>query len=547
MTLPNVTSFLDLEDQIKNLFRDQQLFTTHSIKYKDDEGDWVTMSSDLELKEATRLIDNKRLIQLSIEPKNAAVQQVSDALHQLQKDPQLLQSLIQSLSNSRISSPSTPPSYSSSSTDYSLVSPPQQPFPFKSSTSQLDSNANLNNSSAQQQKDFAPVVLPQSQSNELASQVWCDGCGVKLLHQSYKCTECPDYDLCDICYPKRAVSKVHHHDNFYHRGLDWGKVVETKPQGTVSVQPTVTSPQAPQQQVQPVASPFQPEHKNEDQMNITPSVVPPVQNTVSSPYQPSTFSPPQIQQQQPTPTIQPNATVFNSPEPKNTFRHSARCDSCMKQIIGIRHKCQGCDDYDLCDNCYPIRTHNNSHQFETIIGREESSPAPNVALFQSPIAAPPSELSIYGTLPSVDSLSNYSRFTNYSQLPLASSPGTNSGPISSNLPVSSDATSEAVLYGTLPPLKNESNSGSAPSVNQGTPESARTSVHGDTNVPQQVEFKQIGNPSSPSPSPIGLDRKTIEDGLKQLHDMGFHDKSQNLRALVSSNGNVVAAITSLLN
>lgn len=34
------------------------------------------------------------------------------------------------------------------------------------------------------------------------------------------------------------------------------------------------------------------------------------------------------------------------------FRHPAKCDDCNKDIIGVRHKCNDCPDYDLCDTCF---------------------------------------------------------------------------------------------------------------------------------------------------------------------------------------------------
>ena len=36
-------------------------------------------------------------------------------------------------------------------------------------------------------------------------------------------------------------------------------------------------------------------------------------------------------------------------------RHQALCNRCKRQIVGIRHKCLSCADFDLCDSCFKMR------------------------------------------------------------------------------------------------------------------------------------------------------------------------------------------------
>jgi len=43
--------------------------------------------------------------------------------------------------------------------------------------------------------------------------------------------------------------------------------------------------------------------------------------------------------------------------------HSAKCDECKEQIIGIRYKCDFCPDYDLCSACYEKNPHPIEHTF----------------------------------------------------------------------------------------------------------------------------------------------------------------------------------------
>jgi len=45
--------------------------------------------------------------------------------------------------------------------------------------------------------------------------------------------------------------------------------------------------------------------------------------------------------------------------------HQALCNRCKRQIVGTRHKCKSCADFDLCDACFPMRImwHDEEHDF----------------------------------------------------------------------------------------------------------------------------------------------------------------------------------------
>ncbi|KAF9287969.1 hypothetical protein BGZ68_000991 [Mortierella alpina] len=45
-------------------------------------------------------------------------------------------------------------------------------------------------------------------------------------------------------------------------------------------------------------------------------------------------------------------------------RHRASCDVCLTPIVGVRHKCFQCPDYDLCQGCLPLaEVHHKGHTF----------------------------------------------------------------------------------------------------------------------------------------------------------------------------------------
>ncbi|KAI8360527.1 hypothetical protein B0O80DRAFT_439487 [Mortierella sp. GBAus27b] len=60
-----------------------------------------------------------------------------------------------------------------------------------------------------------------------------------------------------------------------------------------------------------------------------------------------------------------NADQSNSvPQNARAAVHHASCDLCSKSIVGVRHKCFQCPDYDLCQGCLPLaKTRHNHHTF----------------------------------------------------------------------------------------------------------------------------------------------------------------------------------------
>lgn len=84
------------------------------------------------------------------------------------------------------------------------------------------------------------------------------------------------------------------------------------------------------------------------------------------------FSHPESAEDAPAAATGGNAPTGQAPQPmavdgaeKPPTVHNALCDTCKDQIVGTRHKCKSCKDYDLCDACYEKRliNHDPDHEF----------------------------------------------------------------------------------------------------------------------------------------------------------------------------------------
>ncbi|OSD06218.1 hypothetical protein PYCCODRAFT_1475052 [Trametes coccinea BRFM310] len=149
--------------------------------------------------------------------------------------------------------------------------------------------------------DFCVVKDKRQRTKLVHKGIHCDGCEMKnITGVRYKCLQCDDYDLCDVCISdpvKRQMHDVSH--PFF-----------------------------------PIVSPGQKEAYKQARSRVLPV-------------------------QPPAPVIPPRPAVEH---------RNVHCDECRQSpIVGVRHKCLDCDDYDLCTSCIsdPIRRsrHDASHAF----------------------------------------------------------------------------------------------------------------------------------------------------------------------------------------
>lgn len=168
---------------------------------------------------------------------------------------------------------------------------------------------------------FLPILSGNDYKQMTHMGITCDGCNKRRFPGvRFKCLECDDFDYCSSCICKSRAYEVHdptHHffpisrpgsiDAYYRarQRLVDARLSETQAQST--------SASPPREPMSPIRVPT-------------------------------------------------GQTSGDLPVHRNVF-----CDNCHDQVVGIRHKCLDCPDYDLCSSCIAqpglLATHGPRHQF----------------------------------------------------------------------------------------------------------------------------------------------------------------------------------------
>ncbi|CAG7854061.1 SubName: Full=Uncharacterized protein {ECO:0000313/EMBL:CCA69588.1} [Serendipita indica DSM 11827] len=147
-----------------------------------------------------------------------------------------------------------------------------------------------------------PASSTSNNEDGLHPNIWCDRCGEHVRGMRYKCKQCPDYDLCHRCTTKHDAAAIHSAAFDHH--------FSTIPPPPVSASTRRGCGR-----------------RFAHRANTTP--------------------------------VPSRCTR----EPSPVKHTSVTCDGCsMNPIIGVRHKCLDCPDFDFCDTCMvdKVNEHNAS-------------------------------------------------------------------------------------------------------------------------------------------------------------------------------------------
>ncbi|CCO29832.1 putative protein C6orf106 homolog [Rhizoctonia solani AG-1 IB] len=182
----------------------------------------------------------------------------------------------------------------------------------------------------------------------------CDSCQKIINGNRHKCMNCPDYDLCDACYtsgfPAFDHSPVH---RFMH--IEHPIRVITAPAMTVSNTIALTGGCTHE------GSRYK--CQNCEDADLCTACL---GNVERATIQHAAWH---AEQRMDAPVrfvpydkdVKPE-TPKSSPHPLAV--HAAECDACDETIVGVRHKCVVCHDFDLCDACYKVNAEPMDHKSE---------------------------------------------------------------------------------------------------------------------------------------------------------------------------------------
>jgi hypothetical protein len=447
-------TFEELRNKLAKLFsedaiKDSKLTT---IKYADEDGDWIDMSSDEELTDALKWIRTyQQVIRIQITFKS-----VPDKASKPVSSPSPSEQ--EQKNESRPNSSPSVDIFEEMKKQFLEMSEQFKPFTTQivhelNSEQPVESLLSLfekfftvpkEESTTEEEKyedvsEGKPVEnQPKTEEKEEKKDekpvhfAICDSCKVRIRGIRHKCKECRDYDLCESCIVNKE--EVHPSHDFQ----------------------AIEKPVAP---VSPIC-PF----------------------------------------------------IQRETDPSKAI-HWATCDQCQKRIIGLRFKCDSCDDYDLCGECFQVQEEvHPDHEF-TIIEKPEY---PFRCARRAVVASAP----VVDESPVVDVQVEEKAVLGESvpEFVIVPSPETTE-PVAQTSEVAEEAQESDIV-------DEESSSSDEESSDE--------------------EEEPMINFVSDSQIQPGMTRETLQSSLKQLMDMGFNDREKNIHLIIKNQGDVVATIMDLL-
>lgn len=313
ITTAEAPTFAYLGEVLSQLFPGYP--TGFTLKYLDDDEDMVTISSDLELKEATNMpsTQSSKVLRLFVFPKLS-----QDTASQSNSQP-----------NKQTPSPTQPASSSSSSSSSS--SP--QTFPAMDPTAMFNNLQPLINQFLANPQllallpQFLPLIQQFTQFTNSAVNT-----GTSNSNNNAKAP-----------FPELANELTNLFRNFG---------INTQPSAN-SASPSSSSPSP---SPAPNSFAFNPNNLAQLSQQIQQLVQQGLANSgipTQFPFFP--FAP------APTPNTTPSSSASNKTSDEESFHAGVICDGCQGSISGVRYKCSVCPDYDLCSSCEAKNLHDSSH------------------------------------------------------------------------------------------------------------------------------------------------------------------------------------------
>jgi len=187
VTIEKAVTLVELTDLARSLFRDN-LPPSILLKYKDDEGDFITVASDRELEEAFRLFKEQGILRILVtEVKNLPKKTSSpNATQQQKKEKSPLDEFVEAVS----------PYFDSLETQLRDVLPK-----IEGQVQEFLPNLEAMLPKIEEKMKEAEEKLKEtfSPENQVVHPAICDQCSQRIVGVRWKCQTCPDYDLCNSC------------------------------------------------------------------------------------------------------------------------------------------------------------------------------------------------------------------------------------------------------------------------------------------------------------------------------------------------------------
>lgn len=216
----------------------------------------------------------------------------------------------------------------------------------------ISKRTRLHNSS----HEFYSLSKVGSKKNNIPHHAFCDGCSdggsknqTPITGIRYKCLNCDDYDLCDKC-----INDDIHHSSYDH------SFVKVYADNDIVIKKTSSSPSNNDIGGEPFAHNaicdicdmkiFGNRYKclNCDNFDLCSGCFDYKNEKHTSDH---SF----VRVRQSNDLIYSKTSGLGGAIPHKNWEpsaHNASCDNCNKRIIGIRYRCDECNDYDLCENCF---------------------------------------------------------------------------------------------------------------------------------------------------------------------------------------------------